>query len=378
MNGSTHSYDIASMLVRKGHEVTMITSNKTGDRSSFENINGIKVYWLACSYNSKMVFLNKVISFIEFMFKSTILLLKIKCDLVFSTSTPLTIGIPSIIKKKIHQTPFIFEVRDLWPAVPIEMGIISNKFFIKILTYLEKTIYDYASKIFVISHGIAELINAPKQKVKVFPFGCNMEKYHKIKKSSFKNDNNFEDKIVVGLIGSIGFANDPIVIVETARLLKKMKNNTIQFVFIGEGSAKSEIVRLIRNEYLDNIALFNSVNKNEALSIIKSIDAGLILHGSSKTYRYTASPNKFFDYLASGLNIIYNFDGPLKDLLIKEKVGYFFNYDDYENLAKYLNQLTKSKLKRMARHNYKLARNTFNMDEILEKMYNEIIVYYPS
>ena len=100
MNGSTHSYDVASMLVNKGHDVTMITTNKRGKQASFELIDGIKVYWLACSYNSKMSIVKRAFSFIDFMFKSTILLLQIKCDLVFSTSTPLTIGLPAVFKKK--------------------------------------------------------------------------------------------------------------------------------------------------------------------------------------------------------------------------------------------------------------------------------------
>jgi len=201
-----------------------------------------------------------------------------------------------------------------------------------------------------------------------------MKKYKTVKKSLFKQNYNFENKIVVGLIGAIGFANDPFVILETAKLLKKMKNETIQFVFIGEGSAKSQIAEIIHDKKLDNVALFDGVNKGEALSIIKSIDAGLVLHGSSKTYRYTASPNKFFDYLASGLHIIYNFDGPLKDLLLKEKVGYFFKYNDYSTLAKYLNHLDKNELDKMVKNNYKLANTIFNMDNILKEMYHEIIV----
>jgi len=199
-----------------------------------------------------------------------------------------------------------------------------------------------------------------------------MKKYKTVKKSSFKQDNNFNDKIVVGLIGSLGIANDPFIILETAKLLQKMKNNTIHFVLIGDGSAKSQIEKLVNNEKIDNVTLYEPVNKKEALSIIKEIDAGLILHGKSSIYRFTASPNKFFDYLALNLHIIYNFEGPLNELLEKEKVGYYFNYNDSSSLANYLNCLDKKEIDKAVKNNYRLANSVFNMDKILKKMNHEI------
>ena len=372
MSGSTHSYDVASMLVNEGHDVTVITATNRVKQSSVEIIDGIKIYWLRSTYYSKMSFVERAVSFIDFMIQSSILLLKNDCDLVFATSTPLTIGLPAIIKKIFHHTPYVFEVRDLWPSVPVEMGILKNKFIIKFLQYFEHAIYCYASKIFVISDGIAQLIDAPIDKIKVFPFGCDMKKYKTVKKSSFKQDNNFNDKIVVGLIGSLGIANDPFIILETAKLLQKMKNNTIHFVLFGDGSAKAQIEKRVNNEKIDNVTLYEQVNKKEALSIIKEIDAGLILHGKSSVYRFTASPNKFFDYLALNLHIIYNFEGPLKELLEKEKVGYYFNYNDSSSLANYLNCLDKKEIDRAIKNNYRLANSVFNMEIILKKMNHEI------
>ena len=94
-----------------------------------------------------------------------------------------------------------------------------------------------ASKIFTISDGISELINAPKHKVRTFPFGCNIKKYSSVKKSDFFLNNDFK-KIIVGLIGSIGYANDPFIILDCAELLLKMKNKTIQFVFLEKEAPK--------------------------------------------------------------------------------------------------------------------------------------------
>ena len=372
MDGGTHSHDVASMLVKKGHEVLMITSSQNKKKLEHKVVDGIEVIWLDCKYRSTMSFSQRIKSFIVFMFMATRILIKTNCNLVFATSTPLSIGLPALLKNFFHQTPFIFEVRDLWPSIPIEMGIIKNKFLIKFLYLFEKIVYTRASKIFTISDGISELINAPKHKVRTFPFGCNIEKYSSVKNSDFFLNNNFKEKIIVGLVGAIGYANDPFVILDCAEILLKMNNKTIQFVFFGEGSAKKEVVRKIKERSIKNVSVFESVTKSEALSLTKSLDCGLILHGKKPTYRYTASPNKFFDYLYFGTHIIYNFNGPLKNLLDEKNIGFYFNPNDPRKLAIYLNQLNIKSLEKQKTKSRDLAENNFNMDRILNEMYLEI------
>ena len=115
MDGGTHSHDVASMLVKKGHEVLMITSSQNKKKLEHKVVDGIEVIWLDCKYRSTMSFSQRIKSFIVFMFMATRILIKTNCNLVFATSTPLSIGLPALLKNFFHQTPFIFEVRDLWP-----------------------------------------------------------------------------------------------------------------------------------------------------------------------------------------------------------------------------------------------------------------------
>ena len=63
--------------------------------------------------------------------------MSLKGDMVLATSTPLTIGVPALIKKWIHKTPFIFEIRDIWPEAAIAIGAINNKILQKISYLLE-------------------------------------------------------------------------------------------------------------------------------------------------------------------------------------------------------------------------------------------------
>src|SRR5690606_6991936 len=111
--------------------------------------------------------------FLEFMWRSSTIALKMKnIDLVIATSTPLTVGLPALLLKKIKRIPFIFEVRDLWPEVPIQMKGIKNPLIIKLLKWFEKAIYKNASHVVALSPGMAEGVikrEIDEKKVSIIP-----------------------------------------------------------------------------------------------------------------------------------------------------------------------------------------------------------------
>ena len=98
-----------------------------------------------------MSYLYRSIVFLKFLFFSIAKILSIKGDLVLATSTPLTVGIPALIKKWIQKTPFIFETRDIWPEAVIAIGAIKNIIIQKVLYFLEGLIYKNASAIVPLS-----------------------------------------------------------------------------------------------------------------------------------------------------------------------------------------------------------------------------------
>src|SRR5690625_965557 len=111
-SSSTRSYELSKFLVSKGHEVTMIT----GSRIRKKTVDGINIKSTQTAYSNNFSFLKRVFAFIHFMISSTILGLKEKdSDIVFATSTPITVGVPGLIISKIKRKKFVFEVRDVWP-----------------------------------------------------------------------------------------------------------------------------------------------------------------------------------------------------------------------------------------------------------------------
>ena len=179
--GGTRSYWIARKMVERGHQVVIITQSDEYKIKTIVNYENFKVIYLKGNYSNYMSKWNKVYSFISFMYKSILESTNQRdVDCVFATSTPLTIGIPALILKWLKNIPYVFEVRDLWPEFPIQIGAIKNKFLISILQFLEKTIYKNANHVIALSPGMQDGVikYIPKSKTTVIPNMSKPDKFY--------------------------------------------------------------------------------------------------------------------------------------------------------------------------------------------------------
>lgn len=369
--GGVRSYIFSKYLVSKGHKVTVITSDNLlpAEYKGLEtfSVYGIDVIVVKTSYSTRLDFFQRVWAFIKFMILSSYLSLKTSPDLIYATSTPLTVAVPGLVVKFIKRIPFVFEVRDMWPDVPIELGIIKNKLLIYLLKLFEKLSYRFADKIICISEGIMEKISAPAWKKEFIPIGCDLELFNGIKNSRWKQVAGVKDGTLFVFTGAIGIANCLEYLMDAAKRLKSENEHEISIAIIGEGSAKKEIL-LIKEKYqLDNVLIFDSVPKKILPGILAAADGGLILHGISPTYRETASPNKFYDYIAAGIPVIFNFQGPLKDLILEERAGYYVDSQSPKHLADVLIHISRNRSEALefgnnARH---LAEKRFDLKNIV-------------
>ena len=183
--GGTRSYEFARYLVKQGHKVTILTGTELNNplagvkQKKDEYIEGIHVIYLKTPYSNYMSSKKRFYSFVDFSLRATLFGIRIKkYDLIFATSTPLTVAIPGIILSFLRRVPMIFEVRDLWPEVPIQMGVIKNPFIIKFLHCFEIFTYRHATHIIALSPGMVRGILATgvvKNKVTMIPNYCNLD-----------------------------------------------------------------------------------------------------------------------------------------------------------------------------------------------------------
>ena len=173
--GGTRSYDLSKEFIKKGVDLTVITSDGAfsdidiSKRWTYIEREGIKIWILKCGYSHMMSIPKRILSFFKFSYFVALKSISLKADVVLATSTPLTIAIPAIVKKWVSRTPFVFEVRDVWPEGPIQQGYVKNKFLIWFLRKTEKFIYNRAAYVVPLSTGmradILTRVNVKKMEV---------------------------------------------------------------------------------------------------------------------------------------------------------------------------------------------------------------------
>jgi len=334
--GGTRSYWLAQELIKNGHQVTMLTSSaKFKEEIKELNIDGIKVIYIKEDYDQNMSITRRLQAFVKFMYKSSMIGMQQKnIDLVIATSTPLTIGIPALVLKWFKKIPYIFEVRDLWPEVPIQMGAIKNKWIIKGMRYLEKTIYKNAEHVIALSPGMQDGIikYISKEKTTMIP---NMAKIDEF----WPREKNIELMSKLGLsrdsfkiihFGSLGKANGAQAIIESAKLMKE--HNDVEFLFVGGGSTEKELTEQIEKNNLNNVKFLGKFPMKEVSEIVNFSDVSIISF-LDLPILYTNSPNKLFDSLSAGKPIIVNSAGWTKDIAEKYNCGYYVNPNQPQELV---------------------------------------------
>jgi hypothetical protein len=125
--GAIRSYYLAKGLVENGIDVELITAHNEPVAVT-KIIEGITVHYLPVYYDNEQGFFKRAYAFFKFMHQARKKARKIKgVDLIYATSTPLTIGLSALKIKQDQNIPYFFEVRDLWPEAPVQMGAIKNR-----------------------------------------------------------------------------------------------------------------------------------------------------------------------------------------------------------------------------------------------------------
>lgn len=332
-SGSTRSYWISRELVKRGHQVTMITTARKGHEPEVMNVDGIHVVYVKNDYSQYMSAPRKVLSFVNFVRLAIKEAAKQKdIDMVYATSTPLTIGYVAMRLKAKKKWPYVFEVRDLWPEFPIQVGAIKNKLAIWYLRRLERHIYERAEHVVALSPGMQEGVIAagtPKEKTSMIP---NMSKPDKF----FPHEKNMEianqfgvdtTKFNVIHFGSMGRANGLKYIIDAAKELKDRGVNDVNFVFMGSGATEPKLKQQVEEQKLKNVQFLGNHPMDTLSEVVNLCDASITSFLNLPILK-TNSPNKLFDSLSAGKPIIVNSAGWTKDLVEKEHCGFYVDPDN--------------------------------------------------
>ena len=374
----TRSYEFARRWVKAGHKVTLITGyydigGLQVDRAIYQNqnIEGINVVVVGTKYSNKQSYLRRVTSFFSFCLLSIYAGLRTKSvDVIYASSTPLTVGIPAMVIKWAKHIPFVFEVRDQWPEIPIELNIITNRFLIKILLWLEKTIYRNCSSVIALSPGQADGIRAvltEEKPITVIPNSCDIDLFRpNINGSAIRQRMGWGDKLVLLHTGAMGKVNGLDFVIEAAERLKD--HSDIIFVLIGDGNQKLFLESRIKKLGLSNVEILSPVPKEELPEFYAAADIGLVIIGNFPIIEHNCA-NKFFDSLSAGKPVLLNYSGWQREILEGNEAGFgcdLCNLDQFVEKVLHLNSHRKQ-IEQMGQNARRVAVEKFNRDELAKQ-----------
>lgn len=375
-SSATRSYEMARRLAERGHDVHIVTSSRQDKRSGPEVIENFTVHWHPVPYSQHMSYKQRLRAFFTFAIRSANTARILNGDVVFATSTPLTIAIPGIIATAFRRRPLVFEVRDLWPDVPIAMGALDNKLAQFIARILEKTTYRYSSHIVALSPDMKRAITQKgiaSDKVTVIPNASDNELFQVSPETGQVFRNKYEwlkDRKLVLYCGSLGRVNDVSYVARLAAATWEL-DKTIRFVVIGKGNDEEHVLETAKTlgVYERNFFMLKPVPKTDVPAIFDAADVSMSTVAGIPILSAN-SANKVFDTFASGTPLVINHDGWLAEILHESGAGLVLNSLSMEQAATKLVDFLNSPrdLKTASQASKNLATDNFDRQKLADQL----------
>ena len=350
MVGSTRSLELTKSLHLAGHNVHVITTNRDKKYVCSKQLEGVTIEWHNIQYNNSQGFIQRIIAFLKYIFIVTWKVLFLRYDIIYASSTPLTVLVPALIAHALRRKKYIFEVRDLWPEIPIAMGYLNStvlKYFSFKLAFLG---YKYATSIIPLSNDMAlqivEKYNIDISKIYVLP-NFSSKWYFAFTNTEIlrlrSNIVNFENSKIVIYPGTFGHVNGVEYILNLA---KKLEETEYFFLCIGSGREFSKIKCLSELRQLKNVKVMESIPKDQIFKFISACDYLISTTIDIPELQWN-SANKYFDGLCAGKPIILNYKGWQADELKQYNCGIVLdrNLDIASNQLKKIDDRTYTILK---------------------------------
>jgi glycosyltransferase involved in cell wall biosynthesis len=346
--GGTRSYEFARRFVERGHGVRMVTAGE-GTRT----VDGIEVVGVRGAYSDYMQATSlsnarRMLAFGRFALGATLAALRgPRPDVIYATSPPLTMALPALVAAARWRAPLVFEVRDLWPEAPIQMGALRNRLAQRLARAVERFVYSRSTRLIALSPGIRAAL--PQDRTELVPNSADLDLFEP--GSPGQRDGGF----LISYFGAMGEANDLTAAVEAARLLPE-----VRFVLMGDGKRREELERSAP----PNVE-FRRGTKADVAHLAAESGACLTLFKDVPVLA-TNSPNKLFDTFAAGRPAIVNMDGWMRELVEQNEAGLYVRAGDARDLADKVAWLRDNpqEAERMGRNARALAEREFGRDEL--------------
>jgi len=332
---AVRTYQHAHHWVRAGHAVTVLTCAPNfpegavypGYRNRWRHvewIDGIEVIRVKTLITANEGFFLRSLDYISFMFAAGLAgLLVRRPDIVIATSPQFFCAWGGWFVAACRRRPFVFELRDLWPASIVAVGAMRRGILIRCLEAIERSLYRRASAIVIVSGAFRAHLSAcgvSPERVAVVSNGIDSDLFSpRAKDSALLSQLNLKDKFVVGYVGTLGLAHALNNLLDAAEQL--VERSDIVFLIIGGGAQQASLIRELERRELKNVLLLGRQPRNEIPRYLSLCDLSLV-HLKDVAVFETVIPSKIFEAIGMGLPILLCApDGEAADLVRRHGVG---------------------------------------------------------
>ena len=392
--GGTRHHELARYLAGKGHRVTVIASpvsyltgaarqgeagqekpRAAADRPAGEGKEAGVMILRAYTYRAfHRSFLHRVFSFFSFMASSFLLGLRLgQVDLVWGTSPNIFQGVTAWALSRLKRAPFLFEVRDLWPAFAVQVGVLRQPLLIRLSEWLERFLYRQANLVMVNSPGFREhVLSRGARRVELVPNGADAGMFHpeadgRDFREAYLKNRIAESAFLALYAGAHGLSNDLETVLEAARILRERED--IGFALLGDGKEKQNLMRRASEMGLQNLFFLPPVPKTGMPAALAAADACIAILKPVPLYA-TVFPNKVFDYMAAGRPVVLAIDGVIRQVVEEAGAGVYSPPGDANALAQAVQYLAdhREQSREMGMNGRRCVEANFNRPLLAEKL----------
>jgi len=288
--GGTRHHELAQHLVQQGYRVTVIASALTyltggsqqeripwvQRQDGGEGITILRAYTYNALHRS---FFHRLLSFFSFMFSSFFIGLRVKhVDVVWGTSPPIFQGVTAWMLARLKGALFLFEVRDLWPAFAVAVGVLTSRPLIAASEWLERFLYRRSDQLIVNSPGFIDHIQKRGgRQIALIPNGAEASMFDpQADGADLRQQYGLQEKFVVLYAGAHGLSNDLEILLLAAKDLKDRPE--IAIVLLGDGKDKPNLVAKAAELGVSNVHFLPALPKAEMREAARGSGRGRCLY----------------------------------------------------------------------------------------------------
>ena len=313
---ATRQYEHARHWVRAGQRVTVLTCAPNFPEGKvypgynnrwrqIEELDGIRVVRLKTFMAENKGTLLRTLDYASFMAASVAGgVLEAKPDVVLASSPQFFAAVGGWQLARAQRVPFVFEVRDLWPASIVAVGALRDSPIIAALERLELHLYDRASAVVVVTEAFREDIvrrGVPDHKLHVVPNGVDVDAAQGERDAALCREHGLDGKFVVGYVGTHGMAHGLDRVLDAAELLRDIPD--VVFILAGGGAERSRLEERVTRAALDNVRMIPRQPKARVPALLRACDVTLIPLRNEPVFA-TVVPSKLFEAMAYGVPIL--------------------------------------------------------------------------